>query len=431
MSIERATPLYSPKSILYFRRAMAVKTNSDTLVTVFGGSGFLGRHVVRALANRDYRIRVAVRRPELTGYLQPLGRVGQIHAVQANVRFPQSVEAAVHDADAVINLVGILFEKGRQRFDAIQAEGAETVARAANAAGARLVHISAIGADENSPSHYASSKGAGERLVLAARPDAVIMRPSFLFGPEDEFFNRFAALARISPVLPLPGGGHTRSQPVFAGDAAEAIAKAVDGETKPGTIYELGGPDVRTFKELMEFILATIERRRLFVPVPFAVMKLQAAVLQYLPKPPLTPDQVETLKPDNVVSAAAHEQGRTLEGLGIIPNSIASIVPDYLWRFRKTGQFHGRMARTQAIQNLIACVFFTNSMWKKPNHASYLKESATRVRKAVTFPSSTFISILVTSATRRSRSEPAAVSTAMRPASSQDFSLTPTTSIIR
>jgi len=323
---------------------MPVKSNFDTLVTVFGGSGFLGRHVVRALANRDYRIRVAVRRPELTGHLQPLGRVGQIHAVQANVRFPQSVEAAVHDADAVVNLVGILFEKGRQRFDAVQAQGAETVARAAHGAGASLIHVSAIGADQDSPSRYASSKAAGERLVLAAQPEAVIVRPSFAFGPEDEFFNRFAALARIAPALPLPGGGLTRSQPVFAGDVAAAIAKAVDGETKPGTIYELGGPDVRTFKELMEFILATIERRRLLVPVPFALMKLQAALLQFLPKPPLTPDQVEMLKPDNVVSAAAHQQDRTLEGLGIIANSIASVVPDYLWRFRKTGQFHGRMA---------------------------------------------------------------------------------------
>ena len=213
---------------------MALKNNSDTLVTVFGGSGFLGRHVVRALANRQYRIRVAVRRPELTSHLQPLGRVGQIHAVQANVRFPQSVEAAVRDADAVINLVGILYEKSRQRFDAVQAQGAETVARAADSAGASLVHISAIGADENSPSRYASSKAAGERLVLAAQPAAVIMRPSFAFGPEDEFFNRFAALACISPVLPLPGHGQMRSQPVFAGDIAEAIAKAVGRRRQAG-----------------------------------------------------------------------------------------------------------------------------------------------------------------------------------------------------
>ena len=323
---------------------MALKSNFDKLVTVFGGSGFLGRHVVRALANRHYRIRVAVRRPELTLHLQPLGRVGQIHAVQANLRFAESVEAAVRDADAVINLVGILYEKGRQRFDAIQGVGAESVARAAASAGASLVHISAISADEHSPSHYARSKAAGESRVLAAAPAAMIMRPSFAFGPEDEFFNRFAAMASLSPVLPLPGGGTMRAQPVFAGDIAEAVGRAVDGDAKPGTTYELGGPEVRSFKELMEFILATVERRRLLVPVPFGLMKLQATLLQYLPKPPLTPDQVEMLKADNVVSAAAHEQGRTLEGLGVIPNPMASVVPDYLWRFRKTGQFHGRMA---------------------------------------------------------------------------------------
>jgi NADH dehydrogenase len=276
--------------------------------------------------------------------LKPLGGVGQIEAVQANVRFPQSVEAAARDADIVINLVGILFERSRQRFDAVQAEGAAAVTRAANGVKARVIHVSAIGADENSPSHYARSKAQGERLVLAAQPDAVVMRPSVVFGPEDEFFNRFAALARIWPALPLPGGGHTRFQPVFAGDVGEAIAKAADGKAKAGAIYELGGPDVRTFKELMEFTLATAERRRLLVPAPFALMKLQAAVLQFLPKPPITPDQVEMLRGDNVVSAAAREQGRTLEALGIIPNSIAAVVPDYLWRFRKTGQFRGRTA---------------------------------------------------------------------------------------
>ncbi len=344
LSIERDTPLYSAKSILYLRNAMAVKSNFETLVTVFGGSGFLGRHVVRALCHRNYRIRVAVRRPELTGHLQPLGRVGQIHAVQANVRFPQSVEAAIHDADIVVNLIGILYETGRQRFDAVQGAGAETVARAATAAGARLVHVSAIGADESSPSAYARAKAAGERLVLAAQPHAIVVRPSLVFGPEDEFFNRFAALARISPALPLPGGGHTRFQPVFAGDVGEAIAKAVDGDAQPGATYEFGGPDVLTFKELMQFTLATTERHRLLVPVPFALMTLQAKVLQFLPKPPLTPDQVELLKTDNVVSPTAREQGRTIEGLGIVPNSIGTIVPDYLWRFRKSGQFSGRTA---------------------------------------------------------------------------------------
>jgi len=323
---------------------MALKSNFDTLVTVFGGSGFLGRHVVRALANRNYRIRIAVRRPELAGHLKPLGGVGQIETVQANLRFPSSVEAATHGADVVINLVGILFERRRQGFDAVQARGAEAVARGASIAGARLIHVSAIGADESSASIYARTKAIGERLVLAAQPGAIVIRPSIVFGPEDDFFNRFAALARIAPALPLPGGGHTRFQPVFAGDIGEAIAKAVGGEAKPGTIYEFGGPDMQTFKELMEFTLATIERRRLLVPVPFALLKLQAAFLQYLPKPPITPDQVELLKSDNVVSAAARAQGRTLEGLGIIPNSVAAVVPDYLWRFRKTGQFHSRMA---------------------------------------------------------------------------------------
>ncbi len=321
---------------------MSAKSKLETLVTVFGGSGFLGRHVVRALANRQYRIRVAVRRPELCGHLRPMGRVGQIHAVQANLRYPQSIAAAVRDADVVVNLVGILFERGRQRFDAVQTNGAEAVALAAKAVDARLVHVSAIGADENSPSHYARSKAEGERRVLAAEPAATVMRPSIIFGPEDDFFNRFAGLACLSPLLPLPGGGHTRFQPAFAGDVAEAIAMGVDGSTKPGTIYELGGPDVRTFKDVMEFILATIERRRLLVPVPFALMKLQAAFLQFLPKPPITPDQVELLKHDNVVSDDARGDSRTLEGLGIVPESMAAVVPSYLWRFRKTGQFNAR-----------------------------------------------------------------------------------------
>ena len=323
---------------------MPARSTSETLVTVYGGSGFLGRHVVRALARRGYLIRVAVRRPDLANYLQPLGRVGQIHAVQANLRHAPSVEAAARDAQVLINLVGILFERSRQRFDTVQAFGAEQVALAANAHGARLVHVSAIGADENSSSHYARSKAEAERLLLAAQPQAVIMRPSILFGPEDDFFNRFAALARLSPALPLIGGGHTRFQPVFVGDVAAAIAKAVDGELKGGTVYELGGPEVRTFKQLMEYILQTIERKRLLVPIPFFLAKFQAMFLQYLPKPLLTPDQVELLRADNVVSDAANAEGRTLAGIGIEPEPIETIVPSYLWRFRKTGQFRSRVA---------------------------------------------------------------------------------------
>jgi NADH dehydrogenase len=311
----------------------------ESLVTTFGGSGFLGRHVVRALANAGYRIRVAVRRPELAGYLQPLGQVGQIHAVQANLRDQPSVEAAVRDADVVINLVGILFERGRQRFDAVHALGAQTVALAAATHGARLVHVSAIGADERSASQYARSKAAGEKLVLSAAPQAVILRPSIIFGPEDSFFNRFASIARFSPALPLIGGGHTRFQPVFAGDVARAVVAGLEGAARTGQIYELGGPEVRSFKELMRFMLAVIERRRLLVPIPFPIAKAQASLLQLLPKPLLTPDQVELLRADNVVSEPAQREGRTLGALGMDPVAMESVVPSYLWRFRKAGQF--------------------------------------------------------------------------------------------
>ena len=323
---------------------MTSRSNAETLVTVYGGSGFLGRHLVRALAKRDYRIRVAVRRPDLAFHLQPLGRVGQIHAVQANLRHAPSVEAAARDAHVLVNLVGLLFERGRQRFDAVHAYGAEQVALAASAHGARLVHVSAIGADAHSRSAYTRSKAEAERLVLAAQPQAVIMRPSVIFGPEDDFFNRFAALARISPALPLIGGGTTRFQPVFVGDVAAAIAEAVDGNAKGGTIYELGGPEVLTFEQLMRYVLATIERKRLLIPVPFFAARVKAALLQYMPKPPLTPDQVELLRIDNVVSEAAKAEGRTLQGLGIQPETIEAIVPSYLWRFRKTGQFRSRVA---------------------------------------------------------------------------------------
>ncbi|HMJ43616.1 MAG TPA: complex I NDUFA9 subunit family protein [Pseudolabrys sp.] len=324
---------------------MTARSNSDTLITVYGGSGFLGRHVIRALAKRHYRIRVAVRRPELANFLQPLGRVGQIHAVQANLRHAPSVEAAARDAHVLINLVGILAEGGRQRFDRVHAYGAEQIALAANAHGARLVHVSALGADENSPAHYARSKAAAEKLILSAQPQSVIMRPSILFGPEDDFFNRFATLARMSPVLPLIGGGETKFQPVFVGDVATAIADAVDNKLRGGTIYELGGPEVKTFRELMQFVLATIERKRLLVPLPFFAAKLQAAILQFMPAPlTLTRDQVELLRVDNVVSDKAKSEDRTLPGIGIEPDSIEAIVPSYLWRFRRTGQFRNRAA---------------------------------------------------------------------------------------
>src|SRR3954471_18408754 len=237
-------------------------SNLDTLVTVFGGSGFVGRSVVRALCKRDYRVRVAVRRPELAGHLQPLGRVGQIHAVQANLRYPASVQAAMRDSHAAINLVGILAEGGAQTFDAVQGAGPGLVAKAASAVGARMVHVSAIGADENSASRYARSKAAGEQAVLAAVPSATILRPSVVFGPEDQFSNRFAALARMSPVLPLIGGGVNKMQPVYVGDVATAVADAVDGKTKPGATYELGGPEVLTMREIMQVICEITGRDR-------------------------------------------------------------------------------------------------------------------------------------------------------------------------
>jgi uncharacterized protein YbjT (DUF2867 family) len=320
-------------------------TNLETLVTVFGGSGFLGRHVVRALAKREYRIRVAVRRPELAGHLQPLGRVGQIHPVQANVRNPASVQAAMRDSGVVVNLVGILNPTGAQTFEAVHARAAGTVAKAAADIGARVVHISAIGADENSASDYARTKAAGEKAVLAAVPSATIMRPSVVFGPEDEFTNRFAALARLSPALPLIGGGATRMQPVYVGDVATAVADAVDGKTKAGATYELGGPEVLTMREIMQLICEITDRDRWLVTLPFGLAKLQALFLQFAPGAlKLTADQVELLKKDNVVSDDANAAGHTLAGLGISPDSMEGIAPQYLWRFRPMGQFQRKDA---------------------------------------------------------------------------------------
>ncbi|WP_454615806.1 complex I NDUFA9 subunit family protein [Bradyrhizobium cenepequi] len=320
-------------------------SNLETLVTVFGGSGFLGRHVVRALCKRDYRIRVAVRRPELAGHLQPLGKVGQIHAVQANLRYPASVVSAMRDSHVAINLVGILTESGGQTFEAVQAKGAEAVAAAASAEGARVVHVSAIGADADSASAYARAKAAGEAAVLAASPSATILRPSLVFGPEDQFTNRFAAMARMSPAIPLVGGGLTRMQPAFVGDVATAVADAVDGKTKPGATYELGGPEVLTMREIMETILDITDRDRALVSLPFGLAKILAVFLQFAPGAlKLTADQVELLRKDNVVSDAAKAAGLTFEGLGITPDSLEAIAPQYLWRFRPAGQFQRKNA---------------------------------------------------------------------------------------
>ncbi len=316
--------------------------DTPKLITVFGGSGFIGRHVVRALAKRGYLIRVATRRPELAIHVQPLGNVGQIQPVQANIRVQWSIDRAVEGAAHVINLVGILHQSGAQSFAAIQNEGARNVAEAAKAAGARLTHGSAIGTDEDSPSAYARTKALGEKAVLETVPDAVIVRPSVVFGPEDRFFNRFADMARYSPALPLIGGGKTKFQPVFVGDVAEAIARSVDGMAKDGQTYELGGPNILSFRECMEEMLQVIDRRRLLVPVPWWAAEIQGTVLGLLPNPPLTRDQVTLLRSDNVVSEDAKRENRTLAGLGIEPQSTAAILPGYLWRYRAAGQFTRR-----------------------------------------------------------------------------------------
>ena len=309
------------------------------LVTIFGASGFIGRHLVRALAKRGYRIRAAVRRPDLAGHLQPLGNVGQIMPMQANLRYRWSVDRAVEGADHVVNLVGVLHNSGRQTFGAVHAFGARAVAEAARGAGAGLTHVSAIGASRNSPSAYARSKAEGERAVHETIKNAVVFRPSIVFGPEDRFFNRFAGMARYSPFLPLIGGGATRFQPVYVGDVAEAIARSVDGDLKSGTIYELGGPEVLTFRQCMEEMLRVIERRRILVNMPWSIARMQASVLGLLPKPLLTTDQVIQLGIDNLVSAEAVKQKRTLEGIGIAGETVGTILPSYLWRYRVAGQY--------------------------------------------------------------------------------------------
>jgi NADH dehydrogenase len=316
-------------------------SNLPPLVTIFGGSGFVGRHVVRALAKRGYRIRVAVRRPDLAGHLQPLGNVGQISFVQANLRYRKSVDRAVDGADHVINCVGVLFESGRNTFEAVQDFGARAVAEAARATGATLTHISAIGADASSQSSYARTKGRAEAAILETLPAAVILRPSIIFGPEDGFFNKFAEMARFSPVLPLIGGGNTRFQPVYVTDVAEAVARSVDGKLTGGTIYELGGPQVLSLRECLDIMLKTIDRKRSFVSLPFGIASLMGSVASLVPfiTPPLTADQVVLLKSDNVVSAKAETEGRTLAGIGIEPTMLESILPTYLVRYRPHGQY--------------------------------------------------------------------------------------------
>ena len=320
------------------------------VVTVFGGSGFIGRQVVRRLAAQGWVVRAAVRDPVDAGFLKPMGDPGQVNPVAADIRDMASVRAAVNGADAVVNLVGILFEKGKATFDAIHRQGAANVAQAAREAGVkRLVHMSALGADKNSASAYARSKALGEDAVLAAFPGAAIFRPSIVFGPDDDFFNRFAALARISPVLPVfTGDGfkpvHTENgydvdwfgsggptfQPVYVGDVAEALVKGVTDPRTTGKVYELGGPRRYTLKEVMELILRVTGRCALLAPLPFWVARVQASFLKLLPKPALTPDQVKLLQVDNVVRGG--KPG--LAELGIAPVAAEAVLPTYLHRYR-------------------------------------------------------------------------------------------------
>ena len=306
------------------------------LATVFGGSGFIGRYVVQRLARRGWIVRVAVRRPDEALFLKPMGDVGQIVPLAANIRYERSVAAAVAGADVVVNLTGILYELGPQRFDAVHADGPRRLARAAKAAGAsRLLHFSAIGADPQSPSAYGRSKAAGEAQLLDQYPEATIFRPSIVFGPEDDFFNRFAELARLSPVIPLIGGGRTRFQPVYVGDIADAAMNALEDSATASRTYELAGPKAHSFRELMEIMLAQIGRRRLLLPIPMGIARLQAAVLGLLPHPPLTLDQLKMLERDNIPSG----KFGGLRELGIEPEGLEAILPSYLERFRVGGRF--------------------------------------------------------------------------------------------
>jgi NADH dehydrogenase len=315
--------------------------NIPKLVTVFGGSGFLGRHIVRTLARRGFRVRVAVRRPDLAFHLQPLGNVGQISLVQANLRYRASVDAAVRGSDHVINCVGLMHQTGRNTFDAVQDFGARAVAEAVRAQGCGLTHISAIGADVDSPSVYARTKGRAERSILATVPDAVILRPSVMFGPEDTFYNRFAEMMLTMPFLPLVGGGETRFQPVFVDDVAEAVARSVDGKLAGGKIYELGGPEVKSIRDIYEDIMVVTHREKRMLTMPFFAASLIGTISSLIPfvKPMITADQVILLKSDNVVSGAAMAEGRTLQGIGIEPTLAAAILPSYLVRYRPEGQF--------------------------------------------------------------------------------------------
>lgn len=311
------------------------------LVTIYGGSGFVGRYIARRMAKEGWRVRVAVRRPNEAIFVRPYGTVGQVEPVLCNIRDDASVAQAMSGADAVVNCVGILNEVGKNKFDSVQHEGAERIARLASEAGiATMVHLSAIGADAESASEYARSKALGEAGVLAHMPDALILRPSVIFGPEDDFFNRFAAQSRFGPVLPIAGAG-TKFQPVYVDDVAQAAVKGVLGQASG--VYELGGPEAKTLRALLDDMLAHINRRRLVLNLPFFAASLVAAGLDLMQALTLglftnsivTRDQVKSLRSDNVVA----DDAQTLDDLGIKPTPLGSVLESYLWRFRPSGQY--------------------------------------------------------------------------------------------
>jgi len=308
------------------------------VVTVFGGSGFIGRHLIRRLARAGAIVRIATRNPNKAQFLKTAGAVGQIVPLATDVRSDESVARAVDGADVVVNLIGALYNDGPWTMDTAHAQAAGRIARLAKAAGARrLVHISAIGADAKSEAEYGRTKAAGEKAVLAAFPEATILRPSIVFGPEDHFFNRFAAMAQVAWALPLIGGGKTRFQPVYVGDVADAIVAALHDPKAQGRTYELGGPSVYTFKELMELTLKEIRRKRLLLPLPWKVAETLGGLMEKIPliAPPLTKDQVEMLKKDNVPSGSAPG----LADLGVTPTTVEVIVPTYLYRFIVGGRY--------------------------------------------------------------------------------------------
>ena len=306
----------------------------NRVVTVFGGSGFIGRHVIRRLAEQGAIIRVPTRHPERVGFLRPLGEVGQIVPLAWNARDPQAVGPLVQGATDVVSLIGVLFESKRGDFTALQAELPRRIGAAAESLGVgRMVHVSAIGADPGSKSAYGRTKAAGEEAVRDGYPAAMIVRPSIVFGSEDAFFNRFARMAQLSPFLPLIGGGKTRFQPVYVGDVADAIMAGLTRDDVAGRTFDLGGPSVRTFRELMEYLLRVLGRRRFLLPISFELAKKQAKLLEYLPEPPLTVDQVIMLERDNVVGAAS----LSLDDLGVPATPLESIVPHYVRIYAREG----------------------------------------------------------------------------------------------